>query len=706
MTAEGGAKAAEIPDGLRAAYISVLWLPAALAPVPLLFTEGASPGAVALYWGALALLSWSARRGRPIRLSDLLLNVIGLSYLVFLAFEISRLHHGLLRSVSHLLLFTAGAKLASMKRPGEARTSLLVLFLLSLAAASSSTHASSLLYFAVMGWLGFRTLARLAVLADFEDAPPARVLASVPTRGLTTAVVLFAALLSVPLFYALPRLRSPFATAPLRLDDALNATLTADRVDLEGFGAAKRSDRVVLAMDVSPDRLLSQVLRLREAVFTDYRAGIWTRSSDRREERIRERRPVDDASPSGGRRPASGTVTIDLNLFTNGFLFLPYGSSNLEIERGLPLRLPDGVVQIAATRRSVRYSTYVRSGAVRGPGLSVIDPARVPPEVRDYAMKLTGDLSRPSEIYARIEEHFQKNFVYTIDPPRAEGDPVSYFLLHSKAGHCEFFASAAALMLTARGIPARLVTGSYGGELGFFSRSLVVRGNNLHAWVEADLDGNGFTILDPTPPAGIPPATQRVSWLSQLTSLGREIEFFYDRRVLGFDSIDQAGALDTARQGLDRVTSAVGSWNQDWRGFAASAGRWMLAIAGAAALGLLIDAERRRRTRVPAPTRAYLTLRRLLERRKGSLSAAVAPAEVARLISESLPQGGEDARAVVRVYCASAFGGIAPDPATLQDLTDRVRRLRKLTGGAGGRSATGRRELSEPGQGYAAGRGR
>jgi hypothetical protein len=123
-------------------------------------------------------------------------------------------------------------------------------------------------------------------------------------------------------------------------------------------------------MDVSPDRLLSQVLRLREAVFTDYRAGIWTRSSDRREERMRERRPVDDASPSGGRRPASGTVTIDLNLFTNGFLFLPYGSSNLEIERGLHLRLPDGVVQIAATRRSFRYSAYVRYDAGRGPGLS------------------------------------------------------------------------------------------------------------------------------------------------------------------------------------------------------------------------------------------------------------------------------------------------------------------------------------------------
>src|SRR5262249_17036443 len=152
----------------------------------------------------------------------------------------------------------------------------------------------------------------------------------------------------------------------------------------------------------------------------------------------------------------------------------------------------------------------------------------------------------------------------------------------------------------------------------------------------------------------------------------------YDRRVLGFDAIDQAGALDTARQGLDRVTSAGGSWDQDWRSFAATAGRWMLGIAVLAALGLLIGIGGRRRARGPPPTRAYLTLRRLLERRRGSLSDAVAPAEVARLLGDAVPEGVEDARAVVNVYCASAFGGIAPDAATLQDLADHMRRLKKL----------------------------
>src|SRR4029077_9530285 len=135
---------------------------------------------------------------------------------------------------------------------------------------SSSFHVSSLLYFAAMAWIGFRTLSRLAVLADFDTGPPDRVLTAVPTGGLALALIGGALLVGAPLFYALPRLRAPFAVAPFRLDEALSATLTADRVDLETFAAAKKSDRVVLQFTVEPSEELSRVLRLREAIFTDY----------------------------------------------------------------------------------------------------------------------------------------------------------------------------------------------------------------------------------------------------------------------------------------------------------------------------------------------------------------------------------------------------------------------------------------------------
>ena len=81
---------------------------------------------------------------------------------------------------------------------------------------------------------------------------------------------------------------------------------------------------------------------------------------------------------------------------------------------------------------------------------------------------------------------------------------------------------------------------------------------------------------------------------------------------------------------------------------------------------------------MPGTTRAYLRLRSLLGRRMGGLAPSVPPAEVARLFSEKLPAGAEDAQAVVKVYCDAAFGGRYPGEGAEADLAERIRRLRKL----------------------------
>jgi len=667
----------EIPEGLRRAYVLVLAPAAAVAPIPLFWTNGAGLTALSVYEAALLLLWWRAREGRPIRLSNAVLNAVGLSYLFWLGVEVTVVRPGLLRTVAHLLLFTAIAKLSSVKHPGEARTALLVVFLVALAAASSSFHVASLLYFAAMAWLGLRTLARLAVLADFDAAPPDRVLTSIPTGGLALAAIGGALLVGAPLFYALPRLRAPYAVAPFRLDDALATTLTADRVDLEAFSAAKKSDRVVLQMKVDPEAEVDRVLRLREAVFTEYHDGTWHRGApEPRHGGARPGQGVPRALPAGSSRTAG--VAIELNPLSRAFLFLPYGAYDLSLEGGSASPQPDGVVSVSGVQRTVRYSASVARVAPSGTGRSAMDPRLVPLEVRAYAQTLTGDLTDSRAIYDRIRRHFETDFVYTLDPPKAEGDPVVHFLVKSKAGHCEYFASAAVMLLTARGIPARLVTGSYGAEAGFFSSALVVRGGNLHAWVEADLGGPSFAVLDPTPPAGIPSNVSRRSLWERLATVGREVEFFYDRRILGFDSLDQTQAFDAARETLGGAAETVLGVKDALKGLVSSRPWTGAAALAAVVLAFLARRYLARRAPIPAATRAYLALRRLTARRVGPVSAAVAPAEVARLFSSSLPQGRGDAFAIIEAYCASEFGGRAPDAAREQDLADRLRRLRRL----------------------------
>ncbi len=203
-----------------------------------------------------------------------------------------------------------------------------------------------------------------------------------------------------------------------------------------------------------------------------------------------------------------------------------------------------------------------------------------------------------------------------------------------------------------------------------------MRGGNLHAWVEADLDGSGFAVLDPTPPSGVPAAASRGSLWSRLASLGREVEFFYDRRILGFESLDQQRFLEAAREKLSGVAGAASEWKGTLSLTAAKRG--FAAAAAVLALAVLIREWRRRRRPLPAATRAYLTLRRLLAHRVGFVSPATAPAEVARRFAEALPAGDEDARAVVALYSVSTFGERELGAGEERELDERLRRLKKL----------------------------
>ena len=63
-------------------------------------------------------------------------------------------------------------------------------------------------------------------------------------------------------------------------------------------------------------------------------------------------------------------------------------------------------------------------------------------------------------------------------------EPLEDFLFVQKAGHCEYFASALAVMLRTVGVPTRSVNGFYGGEWNSFGHYLAVRQGDAHSWVE------------------------------------------------------------------------------------------------------------------------------------------------------------------------------------------------------------------------------
>ncbi len=107
----------------------------------------------------------------------------------------------------------------------------------------------------------------------------------------------------------------------------------------------------------------------------------------------------------------------------------------------------------------------------------------------------------PADALVRLQRHFDTHFRYTLELPRIPADqrPLSHFLLQGRAGHCEYFATAAALLLRQAGIPARYARGWSVQEYSPLEDAWISRDSHAHAWVLAWIDG-AWRNFDPTPP--------------------------------------------------------------------------------------------------------------------------------------------------------------------------------------------------------------
>ena len=234
---------------------------------------------------------------------------------------------------------------------------------------------------------------------------------------------------------------------------------------------------------------------LRGMVYTRYVRGRW----------LGPRRGGEVAPRLTNRRiAASSKVTIRLVGKERDRYFLPINASDVWLPPHERVVDSSGVLMVQSGRAETIEFTLGREAkrdqaAPRSEHLAVPEALRSPllSVLESWGIDADGQVDREAGLSRIVRGLLRLEYSLSFEMPTGM-DPVIAFLTVTKRGHCEYFASAAALLARTVGIPARVVGGYRVHEKNPIGDFYVVRERNAHAWVEVFVDG-GWRTVDPTP---------------------------------------------------------------------------------------------------------------------------------------------------------------------------------------------------------------
>jgi transglutaminase-like putative cysteine protease len=551
-------------------------------------------GAALAFRGLIAL-------GRLRAVTDRIVTAAILLYAVFYPIDYGYLSRDFLAATVHLVFFLTAVLLLTARANRQYFLLALLAFLQMLAACLLSANATFFLCLTAFLVFGVATL--MAGEVRRSSAPEGSV-ARAGWRGLSwrlTGATLFAgaAILTITgaLFFFLPR------TARAAFQHLIPQRMVlpgfSNEVQLGQIGQIQMSTATLMHVYFE-ERGPQPPLKWRGSALHEFDGRRWSNPSSAAQ-------PVTVSSGQAfladreqlarpGRR-----IGYDVNLSgaIADTLFFAGVPEFVTIDTRLLLRLPNGAIRLGFTLpQGVRYSARSLLDAA-GPSDASFASAGLSGEtlraclrlpamdarVAELARRVAGGLASEADKALALQRYLQSEYGYTLElPVREPADPIAYFLFERRRGHCEYFASAMAVLLRSIQIPSRVVTGFQGGIYNPISGWHLVRAADAHSWVEAYLAGSGWVTFDPTP-AGPPP--EGGFWLT-LSLYADAAETFWQNWVLGYDLERQASLADRVGQSgrtlpVDRLS--------DWIQRAGAAARESAGVAAAiATLAFLVAA--------------------------------------------------------------------------------------------------------------------
>lgn len=534
---------------------------------------------------ALGIRGIQLARGNSFAIPEQWTSILTLAYVAVYAIDYFFVSRAFVDATVHLVLFGMVVKIFSVHRDRDLLYLGVLAFLMVLAASVLTVDTVFLAAFAVFVMLAISTFvsfemrrsARSAITiqqnAPEHDGRKRKSLAR--TLSLVSVLLMLGIMLSASvIFFVLPRISGGYLSSYARNDNILSGF--RDTIQLGQIGRIQQSDRVVMHVRIggNPGRF---GMRWRGAVLSRFTGKAWSSSLyggvtasrlgrfDLSPQVLAEN-PYLLKSAREGRVPtlmyrvhmeptSTDTLFLAENTFQLSGNFRQIVAHPGQSYRGMYLAHAapryEGVAAIGApdvTKLRASGSEYPRSVTRDYLDLPAIDP-----QTRRLARSITREAGNPYDKALALENYLQRNFGYTLQLPATEpADPIADFLFNRKQGHCEYFASAMAVMLRDQGIPARIVTGFRGGEFNDLTGSYIVRARNAHAWVEAYFAGQGWVAFDPTPAGDVAGGSM---W-SRFGLYLDAFRVFWQEWIINYDRMHQESlATDVASGSVRRAAT-------------------------------------------------------------------------------------------------------------------------------------------------------